>query len=172
MRSLVKHKIQQAFPIGGVPEASSAIQQTHSVEHLHEILGGRSWNSLTPTQYRYCSDGFCLLTVVGLHYYLPGFMIAELDDPEEADVVAECLTFSLGGDLKFDIQRMASLGELVTLDQIEAVALWIGYYVNAYGKSKFTQQSYVTLEQWANKALHKESAAEGKSQMKRKPPAQ
>lgn len=171
MRSLVKWKIQQAFPVCGIPAASIAIQQTHSVEHLHEILGGRFWNSLTPTQYRHCSDGFCLLTVVGLHYYLPGYMIAELDDPGEADVVAEYWTYSLGGDSEFYIQRMKSLGELITLDQMDAIALWMGYYVNTYDKNKYTQRSYVTLEQWPNKALHTEPAAGRKSRKKRKPPA-
>lgn len=171
MRALVKRKIQQAFPVCGIPAASAAIQQTHSVEHLHEILGGRCWNSLTPTEYRHCSDGFSLLTVPGLHYYLPGYMIAELDDPAEADVVAEYWTYSLGGSSEFTNQRMASLGELVTLDQIDAIALWIGYYVNTYDKNKYTQQSYVTLEQWANKALHTEPAAGQKSRKKRKPPA-
>ncbi len=98
-------------------------------------------------------------------------MIAELDDPAEADVVAEYWTYSLGGSSEFTNQRMASLGELVTLDQIDAIALWIGYYVNTYDKNKYTQQSYVTLEQWANKALHTEPAAGRKSRKTRKPPA-
>lgn len=153
MQSLVKHKIQEAFPVSGVPAASAAIEQTHSVEHLYEILGGRCWTDLTPTQYRRCSDGFSLLTVIGLHYYLPGYMISELDDPQEADVVAEYWTYHLGGDSEFDTLRMNSLGELITLAQIEAVALWIGYYVNTYEKNKYTERSYATLEQWTNPLL-------------------
>lgn len=171
MRSLVRRKIQQAFPVCGAPAASAAIQQTHSVEHLHQILGGCCWNNLTPTQYRHCSDGFSLLTVTGLHYYLPGYMIAELDDPEEADVVAEYLTYSLGGSLEFDRQRMTALGDLVTLDQIDAVALWMGYYVNTYGKNEYTERSYVTLEQWATKALSSKPAVGRKSRKKRDSPA-
>ena len=117
MRFLVKRKIQQAFPVCGIPPAATGIQQTHSVEHLHEILGGRCWTDPTPTQYRYCSDGFSLLTVLGLHYYLPGYLMSELDDPDEADVVAEYWTYMLGGDSEFDRLRMNSLGQLVTLDQ-------------------------------------------------------
>lgn len=154
MRFLVKRKIQQAFPICGIPAASTAIQLTHSVERLYEILGGRCWKDLTPTQYRHCADGFSLLTVVGLHYYLPGYMTAELDDHVEADVVAEYWTYSLGGTSEFDRLRMTSLGELITLDQIDAIALWIGYHVNRYDKNEYTERSYATLEHWANQAMH------------------
>ena len=84
----------------------------------------------TPAQYRQCSDGFSLLTVPGLHYYLPGYLISEHDDPEKADVVAQNWIYTLGGSSEFDKQRMLSLGHLVTLEQIEAIALWLGYYVN------------------------------------------
>jgi hypothetical protein len=155
MRTLVKRKIQLAFPLNGIPAATNAIERTYCVEHLYEILGDRCWNTLTPTQYRQCSDGFSLLTVAGLHYYLPGYLISELDDPEEADVVAENWIYTLGGSSEFDRLRMLALGHLVTLDQLEAIALWLGHYVNVYDKSQYTTRAYETLEQWTSNAVDK-----------------
>jgi len=153
MRQLVRRKIEDAFPTDPVPAAVDAIEPTHCVEHLHEILGGQAWNDLTPLNYRHCSDGFSLLTVTGLHYYLPGYMIAELTDPDEADVVAKYWTDTLGGYSEFDRERMAALGKLVSIDQVDAIALWIGYYANSNGFDKYVRQSYATLENWANQAV-------------------
>lgn len=161
MRQLVRRKIEDAFPTQPVPAAADAIERTYGVEHLHEILGGRVWSDLTPLNYRHCSDGFSLLTVPGLHYYLPGYMVAELTDHREADVVAECWTYSLGGDSEFVRERMNALGELVTVDQIDAIALWIGYYANSYETNNYVRRSYTRLEEWAHKAVNRSTQRRG-----------
>lgn len=155
MKSLIRRQIFAAFPITGIPDAHDAIAETHSVEHLHEHLGGRSWDKPTVQEYRYCEDGFSLLTVAGLKYYLPGYLVAELDDPETADVIAEYVTYTLGGQSNFCKERVVELGEMMTENQIAAISLWMGYYVMEYGIDKDVRRSYDTLSEWANNCVNR-----------------
>ena len=90
MDSLVDD-IASCFPVQPIPTARDAIIDTYMVEHLHEILGGKPWPILTPVECRHCSDGFTFLTPIGLHYYLPAYMTAEVVNAEEADVVIDSL---------------------------------------------------------------------------------
>ncbi len=73
-------EIKTHFPVHPIPSGADAIIDTYMVEHLHEILGDKAWPNLTPTECRYCSDGFNFLTPTGLHYYLPAYMTAEIVD--------------------------------------------------------------------------------------------
>jgi len=166
MKSFVRHRIVAAFPVIRIPAAKDAIAETHSVEHLHARLGGRSWDKPTVQDYRCCEDGFSLLTVAGLKYYLPGYLVAELDDPETADVIAEYVTYTLGGQSQFCKERLDQLGAMMTEDQIVAIALWLGYYSTQYGIDKDVRRSYDTLTEWANKTMHGNCASPRNSKSK------
>ena len=120
MKKLVRHQIELAFPTLPKPEAEAAVEPTYCVEHIHEHLVGRLWTEPSVEDYRFCEDGFSLLTVVGLHYYLPGYLTAELKAPETADVIAEYATYTLGGDSDFAQQRLQELGDLMMVPQIAA----------------------------------------------------
>ena len=154
MKSFVRHRIFAAFPITPIPSAKNAIADTYCGEHLHARLGGWSWDTPTVEDYRYCEDGLSLLTVEGLKYYLPGYLVAELDDPETADVIAEYVIYTLGGKSPFCKERLSKLGTLITEDQIAAIALWLGYYSTEYGIDKDVRRSYDALTEWANNTIH------------------
>lgn len=159
MQTLIRHQIERAFPTHPKPGANAAVESTYGVEHLHERLAGRPWTEPSVDDYRCCDDGLRLLTVPGLHYYLPGYLTAELKDPNAADVIAEGVTYVLGDHSAMAQQRLNQLGHLMILPQIVAIGLWLGYYVQTYGSNQHVRRSYATLDAWATKALNAEGRA-------------
>jgi hypothetical protein len=144
----LSQQIKNAFPVLPIPSADDAIERTYMVEHLHELLGGRRWTEPSVREYRMCDDGFSLLTVTGLHYYLPGYLQAELTDPETADVIAECVTYTLTPDSDFSRSRVAALGVLMTAHQCAVLAEWLVRYEESYGADRHTRASRQAVAKW------------------------
>ena len=146
--SELRAQIVSAFPELPIPTPQTAVEDTYCVEHLHEHLAGRPWTEPTVGDYRQCEDGFSLLTVAGLHYYLPGYLCSELDDPETADVIAEHVCSTLGGKSAFCRERMKALGAIVTPLQMSALKKWLHYYVAEYGANGSTRRALATIDNW------------------------
>jgi len=147
MKSLAD-RIRDAFPTNPVPLADSAVEDTYCVEHLHELLAGKAWDVPTVYEYRCCDDGFSLLTVLGLHYYLPGYLVAELTDPETADVIAESVTFAFAGRSQFSQDRMRLLGLEMTVPQCVVIRDWLLYYESETCSDKHLRGSLATVASW------------------------
>jgi hypothetical protein len=153
---IVEGKIRSSFPLTPLPHPDEAVEKTYCVEHLYERLAGRTWDEPSVADYRFCEDGFSLLTVRGLHYYLPGYLLAEVVDPETSDVLAQYVTFTLADDgSHFSQRRLADMGRLVTGDQMEAIALWLTLYTLRYESDKYVRKSFETLGNWSrSRILH------------------
>jgi hypothetical protein len=148
--AIVERKIRASFPLNPMPDPDEAVEKTYCVDHLHERLAGKKWNEPSIADYRFCDDGFSLLTVKGLHYYLPGYLLAEVVDPETSDVLAEYVTFTLADDgSDFSQRRLAEMSRLVTDDQIEAIALWLALYALRYEVNTDVRKCFKTLEDWS-----------------------
>ncbi len=142
--------IASTFPVHPMPTARDAIIDTYLVEHLHEILGGKPWPSLTATECRHCSDGFIFLTPIGLHYYLPAFMTAEVVDAEEADVVIDSLIGLFRRDRFYRDDRYLGFWRLVTDDQLAVIRRWLDHYELVYDFNDYTQSEVATARAWLN----------------------
>lgn len=136
------------FPVRPIPTANDSIIDTYMVEHLHEILGGKPWPSLTPIECRHCSDGFTFLTPVGLHYYLPAYMTAEVVNADEADVVIDSLISLFQGVRSFDRDRYLDFWRLLTDAQLAVVDRWIDHYEIAYHFNDCTRMEVATARTW------------------------
>ena len=95
-----------------------------------------------------CDDGFSLLTVAGLDYYLPGYMIAKIDDPETADIIGEYVTYTLGGTSGFCRTRMAELGKLMTPAKCDAILAWLDWYEARVSPDAHIKRSRETVKNW------------------------
>ena len=95
-----------------------------------------------------CDDGFSLLTVVGLHYYLPGYLIAKIDDPETADIIGEYVTYTLGGTSEFNQTRMIELGTLMSPGKCDAVLAWLDWYESRVTPDAHIERSRKTVRTW------------------------
>ncbi|MCC9603761.1 hypothetical protein LOC67_24690 [Stieleria sp. JC731] len=120
------------FPVHPVPTPSDAIIDASMVEHLYEILGGKPWPTLTPTDCRHCSDGFTFLTPVGLHYYLPAYITAEVINSKEADVVIDSLIGLFQGVDFFRSDEYLHFWRLMTPMQLAVIDKWIDHYETRY----------------------------------------
>lgn len=156
MHEIVERKIRQAFPAESLPRDWSDLVSGRSAAYLHNTLCGRRWDCIGSEEYRFCGDGISLLPIPLLHYYLPGFLLAGLESTDDAGVLAEYWTYALSGESDADWQRMQLLANRVTVEQIDAVALWLAYYGELYGMNPYVRRCFDTLETWAEYALHPE----------------
>ncbi|TWT79542.1 hypothetical protein CA13_09460 [Planctomycetes bacterium CA13] len=140
--------IASCFPVNPVPAARDAIIDTYMVEHLHEILGDKPWPSLSPIECRHCSDGFTFLTPIGLHYYLPAYMTAEVVDAEEADVVIDSLIGLFQRDRFYRDDRYLEFWNLVTDDQLAIIGHWVDHYETTYDFNDCTQSEVTIARTW------------------------
>ena len=147
MPSLVA-EIAAHFPVRPVPSASDAIVDTYTVEHLHRILGDRPWPTLTPAECRHCEDGFVFLTPVGLHYYLPAYMTAELVDAEEADCVTDSLIGLFQGAGCFGGDRYFRFWRRLTPIQSALIGKWIDHYEAEYHFNDCTATEVENARSW------------------------
>ncbi|MDV6031739.1 MAG: hypothetical protein F9B45_16935 [Phycisphaera sp. RhM] len=136
------------FPVHPAPKPSDAIIDTYMVEHLHEILGGKTWRKLTPTECRHCSDGFTFLTPVGLHYYLPAYINAEVVDPGEADVVIDSLIGLFQGARSFGSDEYLRFWRLLTPMQLTVIGKWIDHYETRYHFNDSTKTEVENARKW------------------------
>ena len=147
MQTLVD-EIKTHFPVHPVPRATDAIIDTYMVEHLYEILGNKTWPTLTPTECRFCSDGFTFLTPTGLHYYLPAYMTAQIVDSEEADVVVEALIGLFQGVRCFGGDKYLRFWTLMTPMQLTVVGKWIDHYETKYHFNDCTKTKAENARNW------------------------
>ncbi len=60
---------------------------------IADYFRSKTWHSHKVKDLRYHEAALNLFTEEALHYYLPAFVLAELEDPEEADVIYDGLIF-------------------------------------------------------------------------------
>jgi hypothetical protein len=97
---------------------------------------GKSWRGHTPRQLREVSAALSFFTPKAFRHYVAAYMLAELEDPETADVIAGSVQFNLSvsagpaGDL-----NAAALSP----SEREAVAAFLRFCGRRYGNADFTQ---------------------------------
>jgi len=145
--ALIANSIRESFPEHPIIASSEAVEDTHSVEHLYERLVGRSYREPSIEDYRACVDGMSLLTTAGLAYYLPGYLLASIEDVEAADVIPGSIvsTFSIGRWPSFDGRTRAIFGSFTSRQKL-AVALWLGFYTIHFGFDQDVHNCYRALQ--------------------------
>jgi hypothetical protein len=92
-------------------------------EDIVNYFGGTTWRGHSPTGLRCHSSAFTFFTAEAFRYWLPAFMIAAIQDPEEADVVVERIPSSLSDS--YAPKRWA----LFTRAQKQAVAAYLRFQI-------------------------------------------
>lgn len=137
MLALARWKIEAAFPCSPVISAADAVEETHSVEHLYEKLAGRPWIEPSYSDYFTCLDGFSLLKVEAIRYYLPGFLLAALDLRDTEGMVGGYIVRTFGGERsEYTIERSRLVLRLLSGEQKVAFALFFATFVVRFGYDK------------------------------------
>lgn len=66
-------------------------------EDIVNYFSGTTWRGHSPANLRAHSSAFTFFTPEAFHYWLPAFMIAAIQSPEEADVILGYIARSLDG---------------------------------------------------------------------------
>jgi hypothetical protein len=124
----VRERIEAAFADTPAPgEAFEDISATEWDEGIVEYFRGTTWRGHHVQDLRCHYAALSFFTPKAFRYWLPAFMLAELDHPEEADVISECIasnfTRSEGDDEK--------LREF-TRDELEAIATFFDECARRY----------------------------------------
>jgi len=61
---------------------------------IADYFRGTSWRGHTAESLRYHADALSLFTPAAFRFWLPAFMLAELHDPNDADVIAEFIAYT------------------------------------------------------------------------------
>ena len=89
-----REKLEEAFADAPYPGDDNLTEcPCPECQEIAEYFRGKTWRGHTVRNLRYHEAALNLLTAEAVHYFLPAFVLAELEDPEEADVIYDGLIF-------------------------------------------------------------------------------
>ena len=121
MKNTVEEKIRNAFSGAEIPRGKLCVD-TYDYEGAHEHFTGTSWEEHDVVSLREYESSMCFFTPEAFHYYLPAFMLAEIKDPETADVISENIAHHFI-DGAYKEERLAQFNEVQLKAVIEFLEL-------------------------------------------------
>jgi hypothetical protein len=97
----LRNEIAAAFPVAPVPAAP--IVEGRDDEGLEEWLRGRSWRELKAPSLRRRPKALMRLTSPAFRYYVAGWLLASIEDPEDPDILPGVVVAAIakrGGDAR------------------------------------------------------------------------
>ena len=95
-------------------------------EDIVNYFGGTTWRGHDPVNLRAHSSAFTFFTPEAFHYWLPAFMIAAIQNPDEADVICDRIPRSITN--KYEPQRW----QLFSPAQRQAVAAYMRFQIERF----------------------------------------
>jgi hypothetical protein len=121
-------------------------------EDIANYFGGTTWSGHSPIGLRSHSSALTFFTAKAFHYWFPAFLIAALQDREEADVVVEQIPSSLSDS--YAPERWA----LFTRAQKHAVAAYFRFQIERFPEGAANERKALAiLKEDAEQSLAAES---------------
>lgn len=103
-----------------------------------------NWHGHDPARLRAYSSAFTFFTPEAFHYWLPAFMVAAIQHPEEADVICDYIPWSVHDKLAPERWRLFSPA------QRQAVAAYLRFQIERFeGEVDDERKALAILEQTA-----------------------
>ncbi|MGD1083699.1 MAG: DUF6714 family protein [Verrucomicrobiota bacterium] len=96
-------------------------------EDIVNYFGGTTWRGHSPADLRAHSSAFTFFAPEAFHYWLPAFLIAAIQSPEEADVILDYIAWSLGN--RYAPERWSLFSPV----QRRAVAGYFRFQIERFG---------------------------------------
>ncbi len=123
---------------------------------LQHFFTGKEWRELDAVALRRYDASMHYFTPSAFRYFLPAFMLAELDDPEKADILGDYVVYQFEEPPPLGLKDFSQRIEQFSENEKEAILMFLNYMQSKYGG--FEQQvSYAAAWLAANKALHRTS---------------
>ena len=121
----IEKTIRAAFAETPIP--SGKLTDTYDDEGVSDYFKGSHWDGHSAEKLRYHSCALSFFEPAAFRYYLPAFMIAEIQDPETADIIAENIAY------KFDTGHIrAELLPEFEDKEIDAILAFMRECANRY----------------------------------------
>jgi len=124
----LRETIIKAFSATSQPPADRISAPTYDDEGTAAYFAGKSWQGHSAKELRCYSSSLSFFTAEAFRYYLPAYMLAELDEPEIADVITEGILFHFTHELPG-----RELASCLTHEEREAVACFFDECARRYG---------------------------------------
>ena len=101
-------------------------RDSYDDEEITNYFSGTTWRGHKPADLRAHSSAFAFFAPAAFHFWLPAFMIAAIEDPEEADVIIDHIPASLSGC------SASERWSLFSTPQREAVAAYLRFQIERF----------------------------------------
>ena len=128
----LKSQIETAFACVPYPGDHNLTAQGDD-EGVSEYFRRTSWRGHAIPMLRYHSNALSYFTTEAYHYYLPAFLLAELEDPDEADTIAESIVFHFSPSVVGSVWLEGRIA-LFSKSQLTAIEAFFEYYLHEYGE--------------------------------------
>jgi hypothetical protein len=129
----VAAKIEAAFADTPSPGTEfEDISATMNDEGIVKYFRGKSWRGHKVQDLRYHEAALSFFTDKAFRYWLPAFMLAELEDPRAADVIGEGIAFHLSKGSRADARLRG-----FTPNELKAVAAFLEECADLYRDSRY-----------------------------------
>jgi len=99
---------------------------SHDDEDIVNYFRGTTWRGHEPAKLRAHSSAFTFFTPEAFHYWLPAFMIAAIENPEEADVIVDYIPWSISN--RYASRRWPLFSQI----QRQAVAAYLLFQIEKF----------------------------------------
>jgi hypothetical protein len=121
----LRQMIEAAFADTPSPGANfDDISATEWDEGIVDYFRGTTWRGHRTLDLRHHSAALSFFTEKAFRYWLPAFMLADLEDPAEADIIAEHIAHSF---LPSEYGRPNERLEQFTSSELEAIAAFMDH---------------------------------------------
>lgn len=150
-------KIRETFQDATYPGDDNIVTDGGHDPECREIedgFKGKAWASISPRTVLQYKDALPLLTPAAFRYYLPAYLIACLEAPEEIDVAWDNVIFNLTPPKQQErLQReFRARTEEFTVHQVEALVAFLEF-VNEREQAESGQPGMAALEDRVRPAL-------------------
>jgi len=116
----------QKFPPSPREERTGGeISATKWEEGVVDYFRGKTWRGNRAQDLRHHVAALSFFTDKAFRYWLPAFMLAELENPDEPDIIAEHIAFELAAHSGARLQKFAQ-------DELEAIVSFLSECAGRY----------------------------------------
>lgn len=126
----VVEQIRVAFSSARVPSVLVRDPHDYCGSELISTFGGRSWEDVSAEDIALHKDDHLQLSLEGLFFLLPAYMVHSIDEPEVTDVAMESTCMNLSPDVLagvYGAEELDSRVAALTESQVGAISSYLRY---------------------------------------------
>jgi hypothetical protein len=121
----LRGRIETAFATVSPPAPDNLVVPTYDDEGVVLFFRGKSWRELSVEDLRRHEVALSFFSAEAFRYYLPAFMLADLDDPVRADIIGPGILFHFSPPSPYWAPQLRSRLALFSREQKDAIVQFV-----------------------------------------------